>query len=164
MVIRQLIHISAFHKEVRGFLGFGLRQACDISHLGVQEQVLKAVCLIYEQSIHAQFFKGDNIILSGLVVELVEFQLNGAFALFHLLDGEAFCIGAFCFRDTLYDLVELCLQNSSLPFHTHGDLLKLRVSDNDCIVIARGNTGAELFAVSCFKVFLRCHKDIGGRI
>ena len=126
--------------------------------------VLKAVRLIYEQSIHAQFFKGDNIILSGLVIELVELQLNGAFALFHLLDGEAFCIGAFCFGDTLYDLVELCLQNGSLPFHTHGDLLKLRVSDNDCIVIARGNTGAELLTVSRFKVFLRCHKDIGGRI
>ena len=119
---------------------------------------------IYEQSIHAQFFKGDNIILSGLVIELVEFQLNGAFALFHLLDGEAFCIGAFCFGDTLNDLVELCLQDCSLPIHTHGDLLKLRVSDNDCIVIARGNTGAELFAVSRFKVFLRCHKDIGRRI
>ena len=47
--------------------------------------VLKAVCLIYKETIHAQFFKGDNIILSGLVVELVELQLNGAFALFHLL-------------------------------------------------------------------------------
>ena len=38
------------------------------------------------------------------------------------------------------------------------------MSDDDRIVVARGNTGTELFAVSRFKILLPCHKNIGARI
>ena len=36
--------------------------------------------------------------------------------------------------------------------------------DNDRIVVACGNAGTELFAVSRFKILLSCHKDISTRI
>ena len=36
--------------------------------------------------------------------------------------------------------------------------------DNHGIIIACGNPAAELFAVCRFKILLRRHKDIGGRV
>ena len=50
---------------------------------------------------------------------------------------------------------------SPLPFNGHWYFLELRMPDNDGIVIAGGNSAAELFAVLGFKVFLRCHQNVG---
>ena len=97
------------------------------------------MCFVHKQPINAQFFKSNNIILSALTIELVEFQFNSPAALFNLLDGKPFSICSFRFGYAINDFVELFFKNSPLSFYADWYLLKLRVSDNDCIIIAGGN-------------------------
>ena len=47
-----LVHIAAFHKHIRRFLGFGSGQTCHISHFGVEEQVFERMALVHEQPIN----------------------------------------------------------------------------------------------------------------
>src|SRR5699024_12190815 len=49
-------------------------------------------------------------------------------------------------------------------FRSNGDALKLRVADDDGIVVAGGDPGAELLAVLRFKILFRGGENIGGRI
>ena len=48
-----------------------------------------------------------------------------------------------------------------MPLAAYGYSLKLRVADNDSIVIPGRNPGAKLFAPVLFKVPLGSHQDIG---
>ena len=73
-------------------------------------------------------------------------------------------MGAFGVGNTVYDLIQLFLQHRPLTLQTQRDLFKLRVADDNSVVIASSDTGAELFAVAGFKVSFRCNKDIGSRI
>ena len=73
-------------------------------------------------------------------------------------------MGAFGIGNTVYDLIQLFLQHRPLTLQTQWDLFKLRVANDNSIVITCGDTGAELFAVAGFKVFFRCNENIGGRI
>ena len=66
-----------------------------------------------------------------------------------------------CLPDTVQNAVNLPLQNSLLPFPGHRNLFKLGMSNDDGIIIAGGNPGAELLPVFGFKVFLGCHQNIG---
>ena len=100
----------------------------------------------------------------ALIVQLIQFQLNLLFGLFHLLHREPLRVGAFGVGNTVYDLIQLFLQHRPLTLQTQRDLFKLRVADDNSVVIAGSDTGAELFTVAGFKVSFRCNKDIGSRI
>ena len=161
---RNLVKVAALHKKIAGFLRFSLCDTADIPHFGIEEKVLVVMAFIYEKPVHAEFLKGYNIVLFRLVVELVEFLLNGFFRAFQLLDREIISSVSFQVCNTVGDFFKLLFKDSSLPFNAHRDFLKLRMPDDDSVVIPGSNSTAEPFTVFGFKVFLRSHQNISGRI
>ena len=122
------------------------------------------MALINENAVNTQLLKSDNIVFPALVVELVQLHLQALPGLFHLLDGEVFCFICLGLLDAPHDLLHLLLQNGPLALHAHGDLLKLRMADDDCIVVAGGDPAAEFLAVLGFKILFGGNEDIGGGI
>ena len=122
------------------------------------------MALINEKSVYTKFLKGNNIILSGLVVEFVELLLDGFLRAFQLLNREIISTISFQVRNTVGDFLKLFLKDCSLSFNTHRYFFKLRVSDDDSIVVARSNSTAKSLTVFGFKIFLRCHQNISRRI
>ena len=73
--------------------------------------------LVDHQLIHAQLLKGDNIILSALVVELGQLRLDLLLGLLHLLNGKPLTLVVLHLLDAGHDLVKLVLQHSNLPLN-----------------------------------------------
>ena len=46
-----IVQITALHKEVGAFLGFGLGDAAHIPHLGVEVQIFVKMALIYKEPV-----------------------------------------------------------------------------------------------------------------
>ncbi len=67
--------------------------------------------------------------------------------------GEVISTVLFQFRNALRNLIKLLFEDRPLPFNGHRYFLELRMPNNDGIVIAGGNSAAELFAVLGFKSF-----------
>ena len=122
------------------------------------------MCLVHQQPIHAQFFKGNDIILSALVIELFQSLLNAFSAALQLLHGKIVAVVALQFPNTVQDLLLLLLQNELLPLLGHGDLFKLTVADDDGIVVAGGDPGAKPFTVFGLKILFGGNQNIGGGI
>ena len=122
------------------------------------------MCLVHKQSINTQFFKGNKVIFSALVVQLIQLCLHCFLRAFQLLDRETISVLFFQFTDTVHNFIVLLLQNITLSCYGHRDLFKLAVANNNGIKIAGCNSAAEAFAVLFFKVFFRCHQNIGRRI
>ena len=81
-----------------------------------------------------------------------------------MLDGEVIATILFQFGNAFDDFIKLLFENHSLPFNRHWYFFKLRMTDNNGIVIAGSDTTAELFSVLRFKVLFGRYKDIGGGI
>ena len=81
-----LVHVAALHIKVAGFHGFGLADTADISHFGESGKVLVIMSFVDKNTINAQFLKGYNIVLSGLVVQLVELLFDRFLGALQLLD------------------------------------------------------------------------------
>ena len=116
--------------------------------------------LVDEKTVNTEFLKGYNIVLAGLVVEPFKPCFKSLFRLGKLLDGHAVSTLTGKFLHTLHYGFNLGFKGAHLPFNGHGDFLKLRVTDDNSIVISRSNTGAEFLAVLGFKVLFRRHQDI----
>ena len=99
--------------------------------------------------------ESDHVIFTALVVELGQPCLQRFPGTLHLLDRVAFRLLRLGLLDSSQDFLNLALQNGLLALHTHGDFLKLRVPDNDSVIVPGGNAAAKLLAVLGFKVFLR---------
>ena len=110
---------------------------------------------INEQAVYAQFFKSYDIIFAALVIELFELEFDILLALFELLNGELFTSVLFQLTDSINDLVSFPHQKGDLSFDAHGDFFKLRMPDDDGIIVAGGNSPTEAFAVFRLKIFLR---------
>ena len=122
------------------------------------------MALVNENPVNTELFKVDYRVLTLGIVELVELCFY-PFSGFHkLLDRELFALACFHIVNPTLNVIELPFELFPLPFNAHRDFFKLRMSDDNRIVIACGNTGTELFAVSRFKILLPCHKNIGARI
>ena len=100
-----LIQIAAFHVKVTGFLGFCLADAADITHFRKCGQIFVVMCLVHEDAVDAQFFKGYEIVLAGLVIQLVQLCLDGFLCLFQLLDGELCSLIVLQFCDAVEDFL-----------------------------------------------------------
>ena len=120
--------------------------------------------LVHENPVNTQFLEGDNVILSALVIELFQSLLNAFSAAFHLLHGKIVAVVALQLPNAVQNFLLLLLQNELLPLLGHGDLLKLAVADDDGIVVAGGDPGAEPFPVFGFKILFGGNQNIGGRI
>ena len=122
------------------------------------------MALINKEPVNAELLKSDDVILAALVVELGQPCLQRFPGALHLLDRVAFRLLRLGLLDSFQDFLDLALQNGLLALHTHGDFLKLRVPDNDGVIVPGGNAAAKLLAVLGFKVFLCRYQDVGRRI
>ncbi len=109
------------------------------------------MCLVHKQSISTQFFKGNKVIFSALVVQLIQLCLHCFLRAFQLLDRETISVLFFQFTDTVHNLIVLLLQNITLSCYGHRNLFKLAVANNNGIKIAGCNSAAEAFAVLFFQ-------------
>ena len=160
----QLVQIPALHIQVAGLHGLGLADAAHIPHFCKCGEVFIVMRLIDEDTVNAQLFKGHNIILAGLVIELVQLLLDRFLGSLQLLDGEIIPTVFLQFRNAVQHFIQLLLQDGTLSFQGHGDLFKLAVPNDDRIVVAGGNAPAKLLAVLGLKVLLGGDKNIGGGI
>ena len=112
---------------------------------------------VHHQAVHTELFKGHDIVLAALVVELVQLALQLLFHAFHLLDGKVFGACRLEAGCLLHHIVDLLLQVHLLALKGKRDLFKLAVSDDDDIEVARGNAGAEFFSVCLFKIRFAGH-------
>ena len=101
---RDFIKIATLHKKVAWLHRFGLCDTADISHFGIEEKVFIVVALVNKESVYTKFLKGNNIILSGLVVEFVELLLDRFLRAFQLLDREVISTISFQVSNTVGDL------------------------------------------------------------
>ena len=126
--------------------------------------VLVKMALVHKKPVNAQLFKGNYIVFTLIGAQFFQLGFQRFPGLFHLLDGEILRLVCLRLSDAQDDLIHLLLQNSPLPLDTDGYLLELTVPDDDGIVVAGGDAGAEFFAVGSFKVLAPCHQEFGVRI
>ena len=67
------------------------------------------MALINEDTVNAQFFKGDHIILTALVIQLVDLGLQALLGFHHLFDREILRFFSLGFGNSHHDLVDLPL-------------------------------------------------------
>ena len=120
--------------------------------------------LVHKQPVYAEFLKGDNVVFAALVVQFFQLQFQILFQLLHLLDGESLRPLLFRLDDSLRDFVNLFLQYCRLFLPAQRDFFKLRVTDDNGVIVARGDSGAEPLAIVRFKVPLCRNQDICCRI
>lgn len=118
------------------------------------------MAFVHKQPVNAQLFKGDHIVLARLVVQLFQAYFQRFLGLFHLLDGEVSPSLVFGIRNGRRNIVNLAFNRGNLPFPGQRDTFKLAVANDNGVIVARGNPGAELFAIGRFKVLLGRHQDI----
>ena len=75
---------------IRGLLRIAGRKSCHVSHFRVEEQILKTVCLVNIETVNAELFKSDYIVLTGAVLQLAESCFQALFCSLQRLDCEAF--------------------------------------------------------------------------
>ena len=122
------------------------------------------MCLVYKQPVYAQLLKGNHIVFSVGCPEFLQSRLQSFPGLFHLFNRETFAILGFHLSNGVFDFINLGSQNPLLPFCGHRDFLKLGMPNDDCIVIASGNSCAELLSAGGFKVLFACHQQFCTRI
>ena len=143
---------------------FGLGNTADIPHFCVKEKVFVKVCFVHKHSVNTDFFKGYNIVLAFLVIELFYLCFKPTLCLFHLLYGVTFRIFGFGFGYAVQNLIKLLLKYCFLPFCRHRYFLELRMTYNNGVIIARCNSAAEFFAVFHLEILFCCNKNICRRI
>ena len=162
--VGQLVDIAALQEHVRGFLRIAGGKSCDISHLGIEEEVLETVRLVNIEPVNAELLKGDNIVLAAAVLQLFQTSFQALLCALQRLDREAFSAACSHFSNTVLNLCDLLLQKSLLPFLRYRDSFKLAVSDDDCVIVAGCDSAAELLAVSRLEVLFGSGEDICGGI
>ena len=120
------------------------------------------MALVYENAVNAQLLKGHHIVLAALVVKLGQSGFQRFSGTLHLFNGIILRMVPLGFPNAIQNAVDLPPQDGLLPLAGHGDFLKLRVSDDDGIIIAGGNPGAELLPVLGFKILFGGNQNIGG--
>ena len=120
--------------------------------------VLVKMALVHKKPVNAQLFKGNYIVFTLIGAQFFQLGFQRFPGLFHLLDGEILTCVDFQLIDGGKGLVDLLLNNALLPFKGQWDALKLRMADDDGIIIAGGDAGTEFFAVGSLKVLAPCHQ------
>ncbi len=108
--------------------------------------------LVHEQPVHAQLLECHHIVLAALGLQLFQPGFQRFAGTLQLLDGKTLAAAGLYLCNPLGDLVDLFIEKPFLTLPADGDTLKLAVSHDDGIIVAGGNTGAELLAVMGLKV------------
>ena len=155
----QLVHIAALEIHVAGLLRVRGGEARHVAHLRVQKKVLVVMRLVHIQPVHAELL--DNIVLARGGSELLQLGFQLLFHALQLLDGEPLGMGGSELLNARFDLVDLLLKQPLLALLADGDLLKLRVAENNGVIVAGGDAGTELLAVFGFKVLFGGDQQVG---
>ena len=118
------------------------------------------MCLVHIETVNTELLECHHIVFAGIILQFLESCFQRFSSLFKLLDRKTLCTAVLEFFDTVFDLCDLFRQKTFLPLFGHGYFLKLRVSDNDGIIVAGCDSCTELFAVLRLEIFLGCHKNI----
>ena len=97
-------------------------------------------------------------------MQLFQPRLQPLFRALQALDGKAVAACELGILNTIGDFLNLLVKEPFLPLRADGDTLKLAVADDNGVIVAGGDTGAEFLAVVGFKVLLGSDKDVGRRI
>ena len=97
-------------------------------------------------------------------MQLFQPRLQPLFRALQALDGKAVAACELGILNTIGDFLNLLVKELFLPLRTDGDTLKLAVADDNGVIVAGGDTGAEFLAVVGFKVLLGSDKDVGRRV
>ena len=122
------------------------------------------MALVDEDTVNAQFLKGDHIVLAALVVQLVDLGLQALLGFLHLFDREILRFFSLGFGNPHHNFVDLLFQNGPLALYAHRDLLELRMPDNNGVIVAGGDAPTEFLAVFGFKILAGGNEDICRRI
>ena len=94
-------------------------------------------------------------------MQLFQPRLQSLFRALQTFDGEAVAARKFGVHNAVCDFLDLLAQQALLPLRADGDTLKLRVADDNGIIIAGSDAGAEFLAVAGFKILFGCDKNVG---
>ena len=97
-------------------------------------------------------------------MQLFQPRLQPLFRALQALDGKAVAACELGILNAIGDFLNLLVKELFLPLRADGDTLKLTVADDNSVIVAGGDTGAEFLAVVGFKVLLGSDKDIGRRV
>ena len=159
-----LVEDAALHEQVGRLHGLALGDAADVSHLGVEEQVLVVVGLVHEDPVDAELLEREHVVLVGLVSELGESHVQALLRDLHLLHAEPFAVLRLDLGYAVGELGDLALYERSLTLHRYGYLLELGVPHDHAVPVPRGDAGAEAPAVAPLEVALGGHQQIGGGV
>ena len=101
------------------------------------------MCFVNENAVNAQFLEGHHIVFFLALRQPFQlgFQIFRGFL--HLLDGKVAVFLLFRTLDRGNNIVDLILNDGFLPLRGQRDLLRLAVADDDGIIVAGGDPGAE---------------------
>ena len=117
------------------------------------------MALVHKKPVNAQLFKGNYIVFTLIGAQFFQLGFQRFPGLFHLLDGEILACVDFQLIDGGKRFINLLLNDTLLPLKGQRNALKLTVPDDDGIVVASGDTGAEFFAVGSLKILAPCHQQ-----
>ena len=160
----QFVKIPALGKHIAGLLRICGGKPGHIPHFGIEKKVLKIVRFVDEHAVAAELLKGHNIVFPSICLQLFQPCFQPFAGALQLLHGEAFAAAALHFVYAVCDLVDLLLKEPFLTLRADGNFLKLRVADDDGIVVAGSDAGAELLSVAGFKIFFGGNKEICGGV
>ena len=116
------------------------------------------MALVHKKPVNAQLFKGNYIVFTLIGAQFFQLGFQRFPGLFHLLDGEILACVDFQLIEGGKGFLNLLLNDTFLPLKGQRDALKLRMADDDGIVVPGGDAGAEFFAVGSLKVLAPCHQ------
>ena len=117
--------------------------------------------LVHEQPIHAKLLKGYNIILLRAGEEFFQPGFQSAFRAFHGFDRKSLGTAGTQLRNAFFHFRNLLFNGSLLPFKGHGNLFKLRVTNDHRIVVAGCDLRAEGLTMCRFKILFPSNKKVG---
>ena len=150
----QLVKVLALCKHIRGLLCFRLCDTRHIPHFRIKEQIFIIMWLVHKEPVHTKLLKSYHVVLPWCIVQFLKPCLQRLPWFFHLLDGISFPIVGFCLLNGKFNLINLAFYNGNLSFLWKRDFLKLRMTDNNRIIIPGGNSGTEFLPVGRLKIFL----------
>ena len=159
----QRLDVAHLQKHIERPFAGGLRQSGDARHLGDVKQILEIVRLVHEQPVHAEFLKGQRVVLLVLGGERLKFGFQPLLRLFEFLHHAAIgTVRVLAFDH--FQLVKLLLEESFLRFARKRDALEAGVRDDDGIPIAGGDAAEQFLAVLRLEILLAGDQDVRARI
>ena len=118
----------------------------------------------HKKPVNAQLLKGDNVVFAVCCPQFFQLLFQIFAVLLHLFHGKTLTAGILQLRNGILDFIDLFLNDAFLPLKGKRNTLKLTVTDDNGIVVACGDAGAEFLTVGRFKVLAPCNQKFCIRI